>query len=159
MAKEKHTSKILLPMLRKVRPNVIANSLVGTQSMTQQSGNIFGAVECEYCGKMGCSLFNRAYTIHKAVYTPLSNSAVTDYIIIAKKSKELVEAFFRDVLIVEYLYTVPMRHDYFETGLPATPSTVFKQDLLALRNDLHHQDRHPDVTEDSLADHGIYFYG
>jgi hypothetical protein len=154
---EENKTKILLPMLRKMAPNVIANSLVGVQPKRQPIN--IATFECKYCKKIDCSLFYKVAPIHTAVYVPLANSSPNDYIIIAKKSKELVEAFFHDVLIVEYLYNVPIRHDYFETGLPAIPSTVFKQELLALRNDLHHQDKYPEVTEDSLADHGIYFYG
>lgn len=141
----------------------IIDDIVGIQPMTLQSGQIFNMrpqiIPCEFCRSPTCNLYARIINLHNACFVRFDDSIGTDYHIIARKSSSSVESFFHNILISEYFYENNQRIDYFVENRMELRSSIFKQELLALRYDLHHPDKKPYVTEDSLADHGVYFYG
>lgn len=159
--------KVLIPIVRNVWPEILAKDLVDVQPMIANNGSIFRFKpmfkgKCEFCGSSDCNLYERIISLHDEAFDPFPNSQRIEYYLIARKSKNMVEAFFHDILITTYAYEDNNIIDYFiEEPIQQRQRRpmVFKQQLLALRHDLHHQDQPPHITEDSLADHGIYFYG
>lgn len=145
---------------------MLAQDLCEVQPMIGNAGGVFRmrsfkfGNRCDFCGATDCHLYNRVINLHDEAFDPFPDSTRLDYYLIARKSNSVVEAFFRDILITTYAYEDNHVIDYFMEGpVRERKPMVFKQELLALRHDLHHQDKPPIITEDSLADHGIYFYG